>query len=74
MCVGVPGRVVEILDGHDGIVELEGVRRRVSLILVPDISNGDYVIVHAGFAIQGLDEEEAAETLRIVRELVSHKG
>lgn len=69
MCVGVPAKVVELLDEQDGIVELDGVRRAVSLVLVPGILPGEHVIVHAGFAIQRLDEEEALETLKILREM-----
>ncbi len=74
MCVGVPARVVEMLEHEEGVVELEGVRRVVSLALVPGISQGEYVIVHAGFAIQRLDEKEAQETLRIMREMASQAG
>lgn len=59
MCVGVPARVVQILDEQEAWVELEGVRRKVSLLLLPEVSEGDHVIVHAGFAIQRLDEREA---------------
>lgn len=69
MCVGVPAKVVEMLDDDDGIVELEGVRTVVSLMLVPGIAPGEHVIVHGGFAIQRLDEEEARETLRTLREM-----
>lgn len=71
MCVGVPARVVELLGDKDGVVELDGVRKVVSLALVPGITPGEHVIVHAGFAIQRLDEKEALETLRILRELAS---
>lgn len=71
MCVGVPARVVQLLKDEEGIVELEGVRRVVSLVLVPGISPGEHVIVHAGFAIQRLDEEEALETLRILKEMAA---
>lgn len=63
MCVGVPARIVQILDEQEAWVELEGVRRKVSLLLLPEVSEGDHVIVHAGFAIQRLDEQEAVETL-----------
>ena len=72
MCVGVPARVIRILNDEEGFVELEGARRVVSLVLVPGIRAGEHVIVHAGFAIQRLDEEEAQETLRILREMACH--
>lgn len=69
MCVGVPARVVQILDEQEAWVELEGVRRKVSLLLLPEVSEGDHVIVHAGFAIQRLDEREAIQTLLLLKEL-----
>lgn len=69
MCVGVPTRVVQILDEQEAWVELEGVRRKVSLLLLPEVSEGDHVIVHAGFAIQRLDEREAIQTLLLLKEL-----
>jgi len=71
MCVAVPSRVVEIQEQGLGVVDIEGVRRKVSLILLPEARVDDYVIVHAGFAIQRIDEEEAMEGLRILREMAA---
>jgi hydrogenase expression/formation protein HypC len=51
-----------------GIAEIDGVRREISVIYVPDAEVGDYVLVHAGFAIGQVDEEEAAKTLELLRE------
>ncbi|RKY05162.1 HypC/HybG/HupF family hydrogenase formation chaperone [Candidatus Poribacteria bacterium] len=68
MCVAIPMRVVE-KEGDMGVVELGGVRRRVSLQLLDDVEVGDYVIVHAGFAIEKLDEETARETLELFESL-----
>ncbi len=68
MCLAVPMKVVE-LKGIMGVAEVGGVRREVSFALVDDIRVGDYAIVHSGFAIQKLDEKEAEETLRLLREL-----
>ncbi len=68
MCVAVPCRVIEIQE-EMGTVDIGGARRRVSLVLVPEIRVDDYVIVHAGFAIQRIDEREAMETLRILQEM-----
>jgi hydrogenase expression/formation protein HypC len=68
MCVAVPVRVVEI-HGGSALVDLQGVRRDVSLALVDNVGVGDYVIVHAGFAIQRLDEQEALATLELLREM-----
>jgi len=68
MCVAIPMRVVE-KEGDMGVVELGGVRRKVSLQLLDDVEVGDYVIVHAGFAIEKLDEETARETLELFESL-----
>ena len=70
MCLGVPMQVISI-DGELAICEIDGVRREASLMMVDEVAIGDFVIIHAGFAIQKLDEEDAEETLRIFRELVA---
>ncbi len=64
MCLAVPVRVLEI-DGLKALVELGGLARQASIMLVPDTQVGDYVLLHAGFAIQKMDEREAEETLRL---------
>lgn len=69
MCVGVPMRIISI-DGTDAVAEIDGVKRDASLMLMADeLRVGDYVIVHAGFAISKLDEDEARETLEMMREV-----
>ena len=69
MCVGVPMRIISI-DGTDAVAEIDGVKRDASLMLMGDeLQVGDYVIVHAGFAISKLDEGEARETLELMREV-----
>jgi hydrogenase expression/formation protein HypC len=68
MCWAVPTRVVEI-DGEVGKVELSGTVREVGLQLIRDPQIGDYVLIHAGFAIQKVDEEEAQETLKFLEEM-----
>ncbi len=68
MCLAVPVRVLEI-NGLEASVELGGVVRSASLMLVPDTQVGDYVLLHAGFAIQKLDEKEAEETIQLLAEL-----
>lgn len=71
MCVGVPMQVVSI-DGDDAVAEIDGVRRAASLMLLDEtVQVGDYVIVHAGFVISRLDEEQARETLAMMREVFS---
>lgn len=68
MCLAVPGRISEI-EGTTAQVDFGGVTREASLVLVPAAAAGDYVLVHAGFAIEVLNEEEAKETLSLFREL-----
>jgi hydrogenase expression/formation protein HypC len=72
MCLAVPGKVAEIV-GQDMMrmskVDFGGITRDISLAYLPEVQVGDYVIVHAGFAISQLDEEEAHETLRLLAEL-----
>ena len=68
MCLAIPGRLEEIQD-RNGIVDFGGVRRNVDLSLLENCKVGDYVIVHAGFAIQILDEKDALETLDLLRQL-----
>ena len=68
MCLAVPTRVLSV-KGQQAEVELSGVRRRVSVALTPEVRVGDYVLIHAGFAINILDEQEAQETLALFEEL-----
>ena len=68
MCLAVPTRVLSV-KGQQAEVELSGVRRRVSVALTPEVRVGDYVLIHAGFAINILDEQEAQETLALFKEL-----
>ena len=70
MCLAVPVRVLEI-DGERALVELGTLAREVSLALVPETRVGDYVLLHAGFAIQTVDEKEAAKPLRLFDELAA---
>lgn len=69
MCLGIPGKIVGI-NGMSATVDVAGTRKDASLMLLDGVQVGDYVIVHAGFAIQRVNEAAAAETLRLVDELV----
>ena len=69
MCLGIPAKILETGDGA-AVVELGGVRREISVMLIDDVSVGEWVIVHAGFAIEKLSEEEAEQTLALFREIV----
>ena len=68
MCLGVPARIVKI-EGSTAVAELGGVMYTVNLELMEEVSIGDFLLIHAGFAIEKIDPAEAAETLRLVREI-----
>jgi len=68
MCLAVPMKVINI-EGEMAVAEIDGVKREASLMMLSeDVKIGDYVLIHAGFAISRLDEEEALETLALMRE------
>lgn len=67
MCLAIPSKIVEI-NNFTAVIDVDGVRREASLLLLEDASVGDYVIVHAGFAIHKIDEDAAIETLKLLRE------
>ncbi len=77
MCLGIPGQITEITDLQNqlAMVNISGVKRQVNIACVVDDRHpiescvGDWVLVHVGFALNRLDEEEAAETLRILAEI-----
>lgn len=71
MCLAVPVRIEELTSPGNAIVELDGVRKEISLALVDDAAVGDYVIVHVGFALQKLDQEEAEKTLALFAEIAA---
>jgi hydrogenase expression/formation protein HypC len=70
MCLAIPSRIVEIKEGL-GIIDVDGVIRKVSLLLLEDPKVGEYVIVHAGFAIHKIDENAAMESLSLLREALA---
>ena len=69
MCLAIPVKVVEMLEGDQATVDVGGVRKAISLALVDGIAVGDYVIVHVGYALNRLDPEEAQKTLALFDEL-----
>jgi hydrogenase expression/formation protein HypC len=73
MCLGIPAKVVQIDESKQGKVDYLGTKVKTNLILLDDVKIGDWVIIHAGFAISKLDEEEARETLSLLRE-IAEKG
>ena len=73
MCLGVPGKVVSF-EPHElgmttGTVSFGGIRKEVCLAYIPDVEIGDYVLVHVGFAISKIDEEEARQVFEILKEM-----
>ncbi len=74
MCLGIPGKIVELYESDGlqmGIIDFGGVTREVCLAYIPEAKIGDYAIIHVGFAINLLSEEEAMETLKTLQELFS---
>lgn len=68
MCLGIPGKVIEI-DGIMAKASVGGSIVNIGLHMVEDVRVGDYVLVHTGFALQKISEEEALETLKLIKEL-----
>lgn len=68
MCLAIPA-LVKSIDGQEAEVELGGVSRRASIMLTPEVKVGDYVLLHTGHAISVIDEEDAEETLEMLREI-----
>ena len=74
MCLGIPGKITEIYERNGfsmGTIEINGVNREVCLAYVPEAKIGDYAIIHVGFALNLLSEQEALETLSLLREIAA---
>ena len=72
MCLAIPMQLVERAD-YEGVAELRGIRRTVSLLLCPEANAGDHVLVHAGCAIGTIDEAEAHKTLALIDEVLQEE-
>jgi len=70
MCLAIPSKIVKI-ENHVATIDVDGVRRKASLMLLEDLKVGDYVIVHAGFAIHKINADNALESLNLIRETAS---
>ena len=70
MCLAIPVLIQEI-EGSEAVVEISGVRRKISLALTPEAKVAQYVLIHAGYAIGVLDEDEAQETLKLFEEMAA---
>ena len=68
MCLAIPAKVIRV-DGPVALVTIEDVEYTASLLLLEDVNPGDFVLLHAGFAIEKVDPEEAAETMRLLQEI-----
>jgi len=71
VCLGIPAQIVELVDPEAGIAkaEISGVRRNVSIALCPEATVGDWVLVHVGFALSRIDEEDARQTLALLEQM-----
>jgi hydrogenase expression/formation protein HypC len=77
MCLGVPGKVIEVYEENDvgmGVVDFGGIRRSCCLEFSPDVVVGDWVVIHVGFAISVVDEEEAARSYELLAEMGNLEG
>jgi hydrogenase expression/formation protein HypC len=78
MCLAIPGKIVEIVDAGNRIakVEVGGVKRNINIGMLPENEThiGDYVLIHVGFAMSKVDEQEAQETLRVLKELGEYQN
>ncbi|HOK06255.1 MAG TPA: HypC/HybG/HupF family hydrogenase formation chaperone [Syntrophales bacterium] len=74
MCIAFPGKILTIGEDNVAVIDISGTRREVSLDIIDEpVAVGDYVICHAGFAIQRLDEEVALEKLSFLKELIENE-
>jgi hydrogenase expression/formation protein HypC len=71
MCLAIPAKVISI-EGSNALVTIEDVEYKASLMLLDDVKPGDFIMLHAGFAIEKVDADEAAETLRLLNEIADN--
>ena len=74
MCLAFPAQIIELLPAEQAVVDLDGVRKTVSVLLLEDVAVGDFVMVHVGFALAKVDAEEAAQTLALMKEAMALTG
>ncbi len=74
MCLAIPAKVISMSESGMASVEIGGVKKEVSVSLIEDVSVGDYVIIHTGFALSKLDPEEAEKTLELFAEMATLTG
>ncbi len=74
MCLAIPALVLRRIEAEDAVIDAGGIEKRVSLALLPEANAGDYVIVHAGYAISRVDPEEAQRTLDLFAQMQEVAG
>lgn len=74
MCLAIPAQVTELLDNQRAIVVIGGIEKEISTTLIDSLAIGDYVILHVGFALTKLDEDEAQKTLALFAEMLYSPG
>lgn len=72
MCLAVPVQIIALFEDRTALISLNNVERRVSLVLTPEACEGDYVLVHTGYALSVLDPLEAEQTLALLDEMAAH--
>lgn len=70
MCLAIPAKVTQLLEDQKAIVDIGGIKKEISTILVNNITENDYVIIHVGYALTKLDEIEAKKTLQLFEEMM----
>lgn len=74
MCLGVPGRIVEKQPHDCALADVDGNQVQISIALLPEVAVGDYVLIHAGFAMELIDQALAIETMQLLQELQELRG
>jgi hydrogenase expression/formation protein HypC len=73
MCIGFPGKILSIDETNQAVIDIGGIQRQISLDIIDEpVGIGDYVISHAGFAIHKVDEEQARDSLELLKEILEH--
>jgi hydrogenase expression/formation protein HypC len=74
MCLAIPGKIIEITDEENNLakVDVGGVRRNINISMLEDVSVGDYVLIHVGFAMSKIDEQQALESLKLLQEMAEY--
>lgn len=70
MCLAMPAKITQLLEGQKAIIDIGGVKKEISTALLNEVNENDYVIIHVGYAITKLDEIEAKKTLQLFEEML----